>query len=335
MIRCFLFLAALVTLAMVPSCKSSSPPQREVVLYCSVDQEIAEPIIVDFEKRTGIKVRANYDVEASKTVGLLQKIRSEAANPAADVFWSNEVFYTISLAREGLLAPYNPGEPWPEQYCDAKMLWHGFALRARVISYNPDRTPPAMVPLTLEDLLNDRWKGQIAMAQPEFGTTGGDIASWFVHYGPDKAKEILRGLKANGVRLVAGNSLAARAVVNGQVQIGLTDSDDVYAQQRNGQALERRYLDQGGDGVLTIPHTAALVKGGPHSAEAAELMKYLLSDTVEEALARSDAHATPIRPALAEKFPRYAIEKPLKIDYEKVADHLNEAIIASQDILKD
>ncbi len=68
--------------------KSPGDNAREVVLYCSVDQAIAEPIIAEFEKQTGIKVLSRFDTEAGKTVGLVQRIRAEAASPVADVFWS-------------------------------------------------------------------------------------------------------------------------------------------------------------------------------------------------------------------------------------------------------
>ncbi len=65
--------------SILPSCKQSpGQDQRQVVLYCSVDQSIAEPIIAEFETHTGIKVLARFDTEASKTVGLVQRIRAEA-----------------------------------------------------------------------------------------------------------------------------------------------------------------------------------------------------------------------------------------------------------------
>jgi len=42
-----------------------------IILYvpCVVCSDQKEPILSDFEKDTGIKVKAVYDVEASKTVG--------------------------------------------------------------------------------------------------------------------------------------------------------------------------------------------------------------------------------------------------------------------------
>ena len=81
---------------------SSSP--GEVVVYTSVDEPVARPILEEFTKRTGIKVVAKFDAEASKTVGLVQMLRAEKGNPRGDVFWNNEIFHTINLAEEGVLA---------------------------------------------------------------------------------------------------------------------------------------------------------------------------------------------------------------------------------------
>jgi iron(III) transport system substrate-binding protein len=156
------------------SCKDR-PSRQEVVLYCSVDQAVAEPIIAAFEKQAGIKVLARYDTEASKTVGLVQRIRAEAGSPTADVFWSGEVFHTIRLAREGLLAPYRgegilPLHPAPRlasesqgrdalttqgqdglaMLADPNGLWYGFALRARVIGYNTNKVSAQEAPKSLE-----------------------------------------------------------------------------------------------------------------------------------------------------------------------------------------
>jgi iron(III) transport system substrate-binding protein len=320
-----------------PSCKKN-PQQnyRKVVLYCSVDQEIAEPIIAEFEKQTGIDVLSRFDTEASKTVGLVQRIRAEAASPIADVFWSNEIFHTIHLARELLLAPYTSEitKDWPKQYADPNGRWYGFALRARVIAYNTTRVSVDEAPKCLEDVLDSKWKGRIVMAAPEFGTTGGDVASWFAHYDTARAMEILESLKANNIRLVEGNSTAIRMLATGQADICFTDTDDVYAAQRNAWPVAMNYLDQGGDGALTIPNTVALIKGGGNPEEAQKLMEFLLSEQLEEMLLSSDSHNCPIRLALAEQFKMYAIPKPLVLDYEKVADNLLTAIQTAMEVLR-
>lgn len=319
------------------SCRKS-PQQnfRKVVLYCSVDQEIAEPIIAEFEKQTGIDVLSRFDTEASKTVGLVQRIRAEAASPIADVFWSNEIFHTIRLARELLLAPYASDitKDWPERYADPNGRWYGFALRARVIAYNTTRVSADEAPKCLEDVLDSKWKRRIVMAEPEFGTTGGDVASWFAHYDTAKAMEILEKLKTNEIRLVSGNSTAVRMVATGQADVCFTDTDDVYAAQRNGWPVAMNYLDQGGDGALAIPNTAAIIKGAGNPEEADELMEFLLSDELEQMLLRSDSHNCPIRPVLSEQFKMYVIPKPLVLDYDKVADNLPTAIRTAMEVLR-
>jgi len=330
----FLSVLALLT-GLSCSGRGDGEDTERVVLYCSVDQAIAEPIITAFEKQTGIRVATRFDTEASKTVGLVQKLRAEKAFPAADVFWSSEVFYTIRLAREGLLAPYDGKEvrSWPTQFADPQRRWYAFALRGRVIGYNTKRLSPADAPKTLEDLLQPKWTGRIVMARPQFGTTGGDVASWFAHYGHDRARAILRGLRDNDVRLVDGNSTAVRAIATGQADVCLTDTDDVYAGRRNGWPVAMHALDQNGAGALAIPNTAALVKGGPHPKAAARLMAFLLGEQVERMLAASDSHNTPIRPAVAAEFPTYRVAKPLAVEYDKVADQLPTALRAAREIL--
>jgi iron(III) transport system substrate-binding protein len=323
-------------LALAAGCGKVDEPRPEVVLYCSVDQEIAEPVLAAFERDSGIKVRARYDTEASKTVGLVQRLRSKAGRPEADVFWSSEVFHTVRLAREGLLAPYRlpAGQSWPREFADAEGRWHGFALRIRVVAYHTGRVTEAEAPGALEDLLDPKWRGRIVMASPEFGTTCGHVAVWFVHYGPERAARILEGLRANRIRLVDGNSMAVRLVATGQADLCLTDTDDVYAARRNGWPVAMKFLSHGGGGALAIPNTVALVRGGPHPEEARALAAFLLSPRVERMLAQSDSHNTPVNEAVAGEFPAYACPPRLSVDYEKAADAVAAAIDAAGKILR-
>src|SRR5688572_1252590 len=49
----------------------------DLVLYCSLDQEFAEGLVRRFEEETGLTVRAEYDIEANKNVGLASRLREE------------------------------------------------------------------------------------------------------------------------------------------------------------------------------------------------------------------------------------------------------------------
>ncbi len=308
---------------------------REVVLYCSVDPEFARSILKTFEQQTGVRVKVRFDEEATKTTGLVQRLRAEADHPAADVFWSSECFQTIALADEGLLAPYRgqAATNWPAQFADPNGLWHGFGLRMRVIAWDTRRVKSSEAPRKIEDLLDVKWKDRIVMARPEFGTTRGDVSSWFAHYGTDGARAILRGLAANGVRLVQGNSTAVRMVARGEADVCFTDTDDVYVAQRNGWPIAMAPLDQDGEGALAIPNTVAMVKGGGNPGAASELVEFLLSESVERLLAESESHNIPIRPSVATEFATYAIGKPLAIDYREIASQQQAALAAVKEIM--
>src|SRR4030043_1766057 len=85
-----------ICLVLFSSCRPA-PSERTVVIYTSVDQVYSEPILKEFEKKTGIRVKAKYDVEAVKTVGLINAIIAERGSPRCDVLWNNEIINTIIL----------------------------------------------------------------------------------------------------------------------------------------------------------------------------------------------------------------------------------------------
>src|SRR3984957_909537 len=86
-----------------PGDHSSAKPV--LVLYCATDREIAQDLIDQFEKETGIQVDAKFDTEAAKAVGLVQAIRQEKSRPQCDVFWGGGAFFCTILANDGCLAP--------------------------------------------------------------------------------------------------------------------------------------------------------------------------------------------------------------------------------------
>src|SRR4051812_25040552 len=140
-----------------------SKPQAEVVLYTSVDQPYAEPIVKEFEKQTGITVRLVTDTEASKSVGLAERLRAEKSNPQADVWWGNEPFLTINLAEEGLLEPYDSSAAAdvPAQFKDPDHRWICVGIRARMLITHRDSNLFTPALRKLNDLLDPSLKDKI------------------------------------------------------------------------------------------------------------------------------------------------------------------------------
>src|SRR6478735_5980853 len=136
-------------------------PAQEVVLYTSIDQPIAAPIVREFEQKTGIKVTLVTDTEATKSVGLAERLRAEKSNPQADVWWSNEIFLTINLAEEGVLAPYHSpsAADVPDRFKDPEYRWAANAMRVRVIV----AAEGATLPRSIEQLADPVWKGKLGI----------------------------------------------------------------------------------------------------------------------------------------------------------------------------
>lgn len=319
------------------SCERSAPENaaREVVLYYSADEPIAQPIIAAFEKETGIRVLSRGDTEATKNTGLVQKIRIERAHPRADVFWSSEVFQTIRLAQENILAPIESQESFtsrPAAFRGENNLWVGFAQRARVLVYNTKRVTPEEAPRNLTDLANPRWRGRIVIARPQFGTTRGHIAALVALWGEEAAHEWLSALKENNVRLLDGNASVVRAVAYGEADVGLTDTDDVWAGQRNDWPVDLVYIRHDHDelraGALTIPNAVSRIAGGPHPEAAEKLIAFLTSARVERMLAQSDSRNIPVRDELNSEFPNLDVPDPIEsLTFERIAE-ADEAAIA-------
>jgi iron(III) transport system substrate-binding protein len=91
------------------ACRSPEPSQqaeRAVTIYVSTDRVFSEPVLREYEKRTGVRVNPVYDTEETKSTGLANRLIAEKERPQADVFWSNEPVRTLILKSRGVLATY-------------------------------------------------------------------------------------------------------------------------------------------------------------------------------------------------------------------------------------
>ena len=295
---CDIWLTAGLVGVLAAGCGGGS--EQEVVVYTALDPAFSEPILNRFEAETGIRVRAKYDTEKTKTVGLVEAIRAERSRPRCDVFWNNEIIHTLRLKRQGLLQPFAcpAAKGFPAAFRDPEGYWYGFAARARVLIVNNQRVPPGQEPRRLADLADPKWKGRVSIAKPLFGTTATHVAALWAHWGPERTRAFLHRLKANGVRVEAGNKQVALRVSAGLADCGLTDTDDAIIEKERGRPVRLVYLDigPGGMGTLFIPNTLSIVAGCPHPEAARRLVAYLLSPEVEATLARGRSAQIPLNP---------------------------------------
>jgi iron(III) transport system substrate-binding protein len=252
---------ALVSALLFASCTRSS---KEVVVYASQDQVYAEPILQEFSRSTGIKVRPVYDSEAVKTVGLVNRLLAERSNPQCDVFWNNEALRTHQLVERGVLEK-----------------WAVFGYRSRRLVIHTNLVPLDKIPASLFTLTNSAWRGKVALAYPLFGSTATHFLALRQHWGAARWEAWCRALHANQPFLLEGNSVVVKFVGRGEAWIGLTDSDDIAAGQREGLPIAGLPLTEES---LLIPNTVAIVRGARHPAVAEELFQYLQQPSVVERL---------------------------------------------------
>jgi iron(III) transport system substrate-binding protein len=305
--------------------------EAEVVAYTALDSEFSQPIFADFTRDTEIAVQAKFDVESTKTVGLAEAILAERDHPRCDLFWNNEILNTLRLDRAGLLESYEPpiAREYPAADRSPNGTWYGFAARARILVVNTNLVPEAERPRSIAELADPKWRGRAGIAKPLFGTTATHAACLFAAWGEDRAKEFFHRLKQNDVRVLSGNKQVALSVAAGQLDFGLTDTDDALEEVENGQPVAIIFPDQGeaGFGTLVIPNTVAIIKGGPNPAAARRLVRYLLSPEVETRLADGPSAQIPLHPSL-ELPARLGIPKdfkPMKVDFAAAAEKWDTA----------
>ena len=310
-------IAGVVAALLIPTLSHNSGQEAVVTIYAAQDQVYAEPILREFEKETGIKVKAVYDSEAVKTVGLANRLLAERSHPQCDVFWGNEEMRTRQLAAQGVFRETNG--------------WAAFGYRSRRIVINtnfvaerrfPNRLEAAGgsiradleigAPTSLLELTNEIWRGKVALAFPQFGTTATHFHALKQLWGETAWLAWCRALAANKPFIVDRNSVVVKMVARGEAWIGLTDSDDIAAGRREGLPITALPLTPAlspSEGAreseaLLIPNTVAVVRNAPHPANAQKLFEYLQQREVMEKLAAANAlenvtnesHATYLAP---------------------------------------
>ena len=286
--------------------------EPDLVVRISLDQTFSEELIRDFEAETGLDVKAQFDIEQTKTVGHVRAIIEEKNRPRTDVFWNNEIAQTIRLAELDLLAPYDSpsAEGIPEAFRDPERRWTGFAARARVLIVNTNMVAEEDAPQGTLDLFSDRWQGKQGIARPVTGTTLTHATALYQVMGEEWTSkfmgDIVAANAAETLAITESNGQSMKLVVNGELAWAFTDTDDFNVARMDGDPVARVYLDQeAGDGVLQkdgepigtllIPNTVMLLKDAPHPDAGKRFIDWVLRREIEERLARSRSAQIPVR----------------------------------------
>jgi iron(III) transport system substrate-binding protein len=250
----------------------------KLVIYSGRSEALIQPVIDAFKtKHPHVEIL----LKAGSNSELANALLEEAANPVADVFITTELFTVQSLAMQDVFQSYLPAEAdqLPPEFIGPNQTWIGLTRRARVIMYNSELVSAQEAPKSIFELMDAKWKGQIAAAGTTNGSMQAQIAAMRQLLGEQATEEWLKGLLANDVTFFGGHTDVRKAVGSGEFKIGLVNHYYFYLQQAEGSPVGVVFPDQGeGEiGLITNATAAGIVKGAHNLAAAQAFMDFLIS----------------------------------------------------------
>jgi iron(III) transport system substrate-binding protein len=265
---------------------------------------------------------------------VLDRLRSERANPQADVWFGAPAETFARAASEGLLEPYRPS--WaavmPDESHDAKDLWYGTYLTPEVIAFNSDVVPATAAPKDWDDVLDPKWKGKIIIRDPipsgsmraifgaiilrELKRTGSTAAGF----------DWLKRLDANTKEYVISPTMLYQKLGQREGVLSLYDMPDIETLRQTTKYPIASRIPSSGTPLLV--EGIAIVRGTRRAAQAKEFYEFV---TTPEALrvAAQRFVRMPARPDVADdSLPQWirdarATIRPMPLDRQLLADSLD------------
>lgn len=232
--------------------------EQRVVVYSPHGKELLSDFAARFE-RANPGVQVHWLDMGSQDV--LDRIRSEKANPQADIWWGAPSWFFMNAAEEGLLQPYRPS--WAEAVTasqhDAQDRWYGTYLTPEVIAYNSQVLTKETAPQDWDDLLKPKWHNKISIRNPLASGTMRAIYSAMVWRfykdtgSPQGGYDWLLKLDANTKSYPANPTLMYLQVARQEALITLWNMPDIE--------LQKQEYDYPFDYVIPTSGTPVLIEG--------------------------------------------------------------------------
>ncbi|MCS5421315.1 MULTISPECIES: ABC transporter substrate-binding protein [Psychrilyobacter] len=273
------------SLLLVAACgKNDEIPAQsnEVTVYSPLFPDAINSVVDGFTNKTGIKV----NLVVAGTGELLKRIQAESENPLGDVIFGGgaeslnsykEYFTPYQTANHDKINPL---------FKDSKDKWFGFAVLPMVMIYNTDLVTKEDAPTSWNDLIDPKWKGEIAMASPvKSGSSYTITATLLTAFGKnseagfDFIKKFVTNLDG---KILGGSSAVPKGVVDKEYSIGLTLESSAVKYKNAGGHIEIVYPSEG---TSVVADGAALIKGSENQENAKLFLDYVGSKEVQEILA--------------------------------------------------
>lgn len=274
-------LALLVLAATLAAC-GGSDDSDPLTVYSGRDEELVAPVYEDFTEETGIEVEVRY----ADTAELAATIIEEGENSPADVYFGQDAGAVGALQKEQLLAtlPEAILDRVAPRFRSPQGEWVGISGRARVIAYNTENVRQATLPDSVFALTEPEWRGKAGWA-PENASFQAFVTALRLIEGEQRAEQWLSDMVANDAQVYSSNSDVRDAVAAGEIDLGLINH--YYVAQARAEAegeypVEVHYVDGDDAGALINVAAAAVLSSSDATADAEQLIEYMLSDSAQE-----------------------------------------------------
>lgn len=324
-IPCFSILVSLLAGLLVLGCGDGRTP---VLVYSPHGPDLLQLMEDEFEA-----VHPELDVRwlDMGSQDVYDRIRSESANPQADVWYGGPDTILGRGAADGLLASYRPAwaDAVPPELQHENDYYFGLYRTAPVLVYNTEVVDEAEIPTDWDDLLDPRWDDKILIRDPLGSGTlrtlwGMVLARSVAETGTEEAGwRWLARLDAQTKEYVLTPALMIEKMARQEGQVTMWELTDMLWQQKRGRPLGFRFPTSG---TPVIEDAIGLVAGAPHP-EAAKIFIDWVGSPEAQRLAAEKAFRLPARTDLtAENLPEWAQE----VLAEMVAADFDRSLLAEK-----
>ncbi|MFQ5628474.1 MAG: extracellular solute-binding protein [bacterium] len=260
---------------------SCSEQKNIVVVYTTHGKDLLESMISQFEaENLGVEVQW-IDMGSQDA---LDRVRSEKANPQADVWWGAPAPLFMKAAEENLLQTYKPswGDAVDSIYKDPVHRWYGTFLTPEVIGFNSEKLTPETAPQDWDDLLEPEWKNRVVIRDPlPSGTMRAIYTAMILRFygesqSTDQGFEWLKKLDANTHSYAPGQTHLYFKLSRGEGDVTLWNMPDMLL-QKNINNLPFGYVVPK-SGTIIVTDCIALVAGAKHVGLGKKFYEFVTSE---------------------------------------------------------
>jgi len=257
---------------------------------------------------------------------VLDRVRSERANPQADVWYGGPEVFFSRAAEEGLLELYRP--PWRDSVLPeargANDLYYGVYLTPAVIVYNSEAVGEEEAPQDWDDILDPRWKGEVLIRDPVASGTMRTIFGMIMYRSIQQTSDTaagfdwLRRLDSQTKEYVLNPAILYQKLARQEGLVSLWNLPDVLRVQAQGFPLDY-VLPASGTPVLV--DAIAIVKGTQRPDLARAFVDYVGSVEGQLVAAREAYRNITRVDIAADSLPGWLIDvnerlEPMQLDWE-------------------